>query len=98
MNLVKNITSIIVNLSTLLWYGFTKLAIHVEEIIDTLWISSEGEQIKRDYDDYDPSLCYKIFISELVKYSEGGGIYIVLKALFLSKSELAVQFNPVPPE
>ena len=45
MNLVKNITSIIVNLS--------KLAIHVEEIIDTLWISSEGEQIKRDYDDYD---------------------------------------------
>ena len=53
MNLVKNITSIIVNLSTLLWYGFTKLAIHVEEIIDTLWISSEGEQIKRDYDDYD---------------------------------------------
>ena len=48
MNLVKNITSIIVNLSTLLWYGFTKLAIHVEEIIDTLWISSEGEHIKRD--------------------------------------------------
>ena len=53
MNLVKNITSIIVNLSTLLWYGFTKLAIHVEEIIDTLWISNEGEHIKRDYDDYD---------------------------------------------
>ena len=53
MTLFRNLSSIIVNLSTLLYYGFTKLAIHLEEMIDPLWIRSEREHIKRDYDDYD---------------------------------------------
>ena len=61
MTLIRNISSIIVNLSKLLYYKFRKITIYVEQYIlewhesfkKSLKYIDEPRYIERDYEEYD---------------------------------------------